>query len=310
MTFNKTIRYILPLAAAALLLPGCTGDEPYHGSKPLSDRDKDAANDVYVPQETEKTPSFKADRLGWEIDSIAPGLIYYSFDDHDAFTRRYQSVNVVELDLTRDDYGPVLSYSETPAMLSEVVRSESGVAGVNVIAETAAVNIRIDGNTLDFPFVGPIWVTEAAMCWNSNSDLRIVAGGDHAQAYYNLCTEKNLISGGRMLVADGSALPLPDDDASSHTVVAITADRDLLLVTVDAGTRYAAGMTSRQLADWLVAAFEPVSAFCLAGGDATTMVVRNHGDDASDIVNYPSSNGQSDRSGEVAAISSLVIVKK
>lgn len=311
MIFNKTTRYILPLAAAiALVLPGCTGDEPYNGSKPLSDRDKQAANDVYVPQEAEKTPSFKADPLGWEIDSMAPGLIYYSFDDRDAFTGRYQSINVVELDLCSSRYGLALSYSETPALLSDVVRSESGLAGVNVVAETAAVNIRINGTTCDFPFVGPMWVTEAALCWNDMDDLRMVAGGSNPQAYYNLCTERNLISGGRMLIADGAVQSVPADDAAAHTVVALTADRDLLLVTVDAGNRYASGMTTRELADWIAASFAPVSAFCLAGGDAVAMVVANHGDEATNIVNYPSSNGQADRSGEISVVSSLVIVNK
>ena len=310
MILNKTIRYILPLAAAALALPGCTGDEPYNGSKPLSEKEKQEANDVYVPEQADKTPSFKAEGIGWEIDSIAPGLIYYSFDDRDAFTGQYQSINVVEIDLCRDDYGIALSYSETPQLLSDVVRAKSGVAGVNAVAETGAVNIRIDGSTLDFPFVGPAWVTEAAVCWNSNSDLRIVSGGVNAQAYYNLSTERNLLSGGRMLVSDGKALTLPDGEASSHTVVGITADRDLLLLTVDAGSRYASGMTSGQLADWLVATFAPVAAFELASGDTVTMVVRNHGDEASNVVNYPSSNGQADHSGEISAVASLVIVKK
>lgn len=311
MIFNKTIRYILlPLTAAAFALPGCTGDEPYRGSRPMSERDKQEANNVYVPEQAVKTPTFKADVLGWEIDSVAPGLVYYSFDDRDAFTGMYQSINVVEMDLCRDDYVLALSYSAAPGLLSDAVRNKAGLAGVNVAAESAAVNIRIDGSTLDFPFVGPAWVTEAALCWNSNSDLTIVSGGANAQAYYNLRTEKNLVSGGRMLVADGAALQLPDGEASSHTVVAVTADRDLLMLTVDAGNRYAAGMTEGQLADWLVATFAPVSAFGLAGGDAVTMVVRNHGDEASNVVNYPSSNGQADHSGELTTVSSLIIVRK
>ncbi len=103
------------------------------------------------------------------------------------------------------------------------------------------------------------------------------------------------------LVTAGAAEVDPDSDSSFYTsrhprsALAVTAEGALLLATVDGRTEAGDGMTTDQLASWLLeqGATEAVN---LDGGGSTTLYVRDCW--VGGVVNHPSDNGAADHHGE------------
>lgn len=277
----------------------------------------------------------------WKTDTIDDGLIYHTFSAYDAdASKAHQIVNVIELDLTKDKYELSLSVNLRGHKCSDAVRPDKAVAAVNGGYEAEAIYLKVDDYkasevTLPSDHLR-FWKHEGAIYWNSLSDLGLVFAGKEgadAIATYKADKHRNLLANAPMLIDDYVPVGLtfvnpalaPDmlkklnyEDPRRHqgvrhprTAVALTSDRDLLLITVDgrwAGR--AEGMTARELTAFIVKYFNPAYALNLDGGGSTTMVLKGYGDPTTHVVNYPTDNGVFDHTGERSVNSHLVILRK
>ena len=134
--------------------------------------------------------------------------------------------------------------------------------------------------------------------WSSGEARRfawIDYGADWPEVSDAVGSHPSLVSGGVVEVD-------PDDPSSSfytsrhpRSAMGLTAEGDLLLVTVDGRTAAGDGMTTDQLAQYLIE-LGAVDAANLDGGGSTTMVVRDCW--VGGVVNHPSDNGVGDHHGE------------
>lgn len=125
--------------------------------------------------------------------------------------------------------------------------------------------------------------------------LRETPVGDLARAEHALAAGPWLVRGGRVRPEPGGAI-------HPRTALGITADRRLVLLTVDGRTDRARGMSMRELAE-VMAALDCHDAMNLDGGGSTTMWVRSSGG----VVNCPCDNKMFDAAGE-RAVSNAVLV--
>ena len=337
-----TIIALLATASAVFPLTGCTGDEPYKGTKP-SHRDKDDSNlgntdgsDV----EIKKVPTL-VNCAGFDIDTIGPGLIHYVYQGREPITQANQYVNVLELDLTSNAYKLELAYyfpSDNNPTTAEAMKEARGIAATNAGLEPSSINIRRNGVELWWTKVDPDdeiygWRHNAAIMWNDKSDVRIVnARKDFHQCndFYKECSEKNLISSGPMIIDDyklvGSQIVNPiyttDDlkkmdggtlDSFSglrhpRTIAALTEDRDLLLFTFDGRATEADGINMAEAARFISINFNAQYAINMDGGGSTTMCIKGQGDPVTNCVNHPTDNGKFDHDGLRSLTTFFVIV--
>lgn len=96
-----------------------------------------------------------------------------------------------------------------------------------------------------------------------------------------------------------------------RTVVAVTEDKDLLLVTIDgrwAGK--AEGMSAKEVTLFLKKHFNPQYALNMDGGGATTMYVKGKGAAKTDVVNYPTDNGVFNHYGQRRVTTHIIVKRK
>ena len=93
-----------------------------------------------------------------------------------------------------------------------------------------------------------------------------------------------------------------------RTAIAFTSDNHILMIVAD-GRRSgkASGFTAKELTQFLINNFDPVSALNLDGGGSSTLCVREYGDKNTHVVNYPCDDGQWDHDGERSVTSHLYI---
>ena len=121
------------------------------------------------------------------------------------------------------------------------------------------------------------------------------SGADWPEVSDAVGSHPSLVTGGQVEVD-------PNDPSNSfytsrhpRSAMGLTAEGDLLLVTVDGRTSAGDGMTTDQLAQFMIE-LGAVDAANLDGGGSTTMVVRDCW--VGDVVNHPSDNGAADHHGE------------
>ncbi|MBQ5875256.1 MAG: phosphodiester glycosidase family protein, partial [Alistipes sp.] len=109
---------------------------------------------------------------------------------------------------------------------------------------------------------------------------------------------------------------LPSEDYRRHqsvrhprTAVALTRSNRLLLITVDGRSVNSAGMSAKELTEFLVTWFNPRYALNMDGGGSTTMYIKGSGESLTDVVNYPTDNKRYDHYGQ-RRVSSHIIVKR
>ncbi|MDE7443120.1 MAG: phosphodiester glycosidase family protein [Muribaculaceae bacterium] len=277
---------------------------------------------------------------GWESDTISEGLIYHNFNQkYDDVSGARQIVNVLELDLTNPAYTIDLCYVPGGSACSDVVKGSSAIAGTNAGYEMEAVYVKVDNVRASEVTLAPdhlrFWKHEGAIHWTTNSDMGLTfAGkdGNDAIAAYKADRHCNLISSAPMLIenydpcgtrfaGDYTAAEIKTfngEDYRRHqgvrhprTAVAVTDDRDLLLITVDGRwPGKSEGMTAKELTNFLVKYFNPKDALNMDGGGSTTMVVDGHGDPDTHVVNQPTDNGIFDHTGQRHVPTHFVIKRK
>ncbi|HEU4551703.1 MAG TPA: phosphodiester glycosidase family protein [Chitinophaga sp.] len=275
------------------------------------------------------TPETLKDRNGWVIDTLDKGLIHYQFAKYIQTQSANQFVNVTEVDLTNPDYE--LQFVSLSALdtLSSVAANYDAVIGINGTYEMESSFIKTNGNVISPVTLEPgnlrFWKHEGAIFYNAGPDAKIEYGTKES---YLQSPYLNLFSGAPMLidnyktvgedfVGDVTGINLNSleyEDYRRHqglrnprTVVALTEDKKLLLVTIDGRFPESAGMTAKEVTQFMATYFYPQSALNLDGGGSTTMFIKGKGTNG--IVNYPSDNGIHDHYGQ-RMLRTFILVKK
>lgn len=317
--FIKPLGYLL---AALLFIAGC--------KKSFQDN---SDFDNLLPGVKEPVPPVTTatlkDKNGWNIDTMDKGLIHYQFSKYVQTQSANQFVNVVELDLNNPDYE--VEFVSLPAQdtLSSVAAARDAVIGINGTYEMDASFIKTNGN-----IISPVtlteghlrfWKHEGAIFYNGGQDLKIEYGTKQG---YAASGYRNIFSGAPMLISKNKRVgedfvgditgvnlnALDYEDYRRHqgvrhprTVVAVTEDKKLLLVTIDGRFTESAGMTAKEVTQFMATYFAPQDALNLDGGGSTTMFVKNKG--FKGVVNYPTDNGVHDHYGQ-RMLRTFILVKK
>jgi exopolysaccharide biosynthesis protein len=263
------------------------------------------------------------DTSGWKIDTIAAGLIKYNYSNYYQPFASAQIVNVVEVDLASGEYDLVLDNVFPEDSLSAVAgRNEQALAAINgtyyeLVENGQSSSFFKAGHEIKTSVTIPAdhqlyWKHEGAFYYDGDKKQMGIAYGD--KNTYSQMPFANIISGSPMLIHKyqpvGEAFvkqqtqPLeqlayehPDRHQGvrhPRTAIATVGKNRALLITVDgrhAGK--AAGMSAKELTQFIQKYFNPEDALNLDGGGSTTMWVKGEG-----VVNYPSDNKRFDHHGQ------------
>ena len=255
----------------------------------------------------------------WKIDSIDDGFIYYNYERYDDVSKAQQIVNVLEIDLLSNKYKVEFTYNNGDS-LSTTAQVRGAIGGINGGYEQEAIYIRINGTNISEVTLPEghlrYWKHDGALYSDGKSDIGIIYGGRNGKAAidtYKQHSAKYLLASAPTLIDDYNPLgetfvgnytmeqleSFDYEDYRRHqgvrhprTVVAVTEDKDLLLVTIDgrwAGK--AEGMSAKEVTLFLKKHFNPQYALNMDGGGSTTMYVKGKGAAKTDVVNYPTDNG-------------------
>lgn len=265
-------------------------------------------------------------------------FIYYNYEGYDNVSKANQIVNVLEIDLLSNLYSVIFTYNNNGDSLSNVAKENVAIGGINGGYEQDAIYIRI--NEINISEVtlpeGDIryWKHNGAIYSDGKSDVGIIYGGQNGKAaidIYKQYPARNLLASAPTLIYDYQPLgetfvgnytmeeleSFEYEDYRRHqgvrhprTVVAVTEDKDLLLITIDgrwAGK--AEGMSAKEVTLFLKKHFNPQYALNMDGGGSTTMYLKGKGDEKTDIVNYPTDNGIFNHYGQ-RCVPTHIIVKR
>ena len=269
------------------------------------------------------------DREGWVIDSMENGLIHYQFSKYVQTQTANQFVNVVEIDLNNPAYELEFVSLGAQDTLSAVAERRGAIAAINGTYEMDASYIKTNGNVQSSITLQPghlrYWKHEGAISYNSIQDLKIGYGTKES---YDQSTYQNIFSGAPMLVDDYKKVGedfigdvtginlegLDYEDYRRHqgvrhprTAVALTENKKLLLVTIDGRFTESAGMTAKEVTQFMTNYFTPQYALNMDGGGSTTMFIKDKG--FKGVVNYPTDNGVRNHYGQ-RMLRTFILVKK
>ena len=283
--------------------------------------------DVEASSRKERAP--KSGDAGWTITQLdGDKLVWYSFRGEEFGAQQF--VNVVSLDLNCKDYELEFVAIDRLDSLSSVAMRYDAVVAINGTYEWDASFVKVDGKvfseiTLPADHLR-YWKHEGAVAY----DGKKIEIGYGDKSSYAKSKMPNMLSSSPMLidnykqvgatfVGDISKLnisKLPSEDYRRHqsvrhprTAVALTRSNRLLLITVDGRSVNSAGMSAKELTEFLVTWFNPRYALNMDGGGSTTMYIKGSGESLTDVVNYPTDNKRYDHYGQ-RRVSSHIIVKR
>ena len=274
----------------------------------------------------------------WKIDSIDDGFIYYNYERYDDVSKAQQIVNVLEIDLLSNKYKVEFTYNNGDS-LSTTAQVRGAIGGINGGYEQEAIYIRINGTNISEVTLPEghlrYWKHDGALYSDGKSDIGIIYGGRNGKAAidtYKQHSAKYLLASAPTLIDDYNPLgetfvgnytmeqleSFDYEDYRRHqgvrhprTVVAVTEDKDLLLVTIDgrwAGK--AEGMSAKEVTLFLKKHFNPQYALNMDGGGSTTMYVKGKGAAKTDVVNYPTDNGVFNHYGQRRVTTHIIVKRK
>lgn len=276
-----------------------------------------AVKNMYVPEGVRYEKTIKlskelkanpllTDKTWWKIEDLGKGVIWYNFEGIEPVTGQPQVINVLEADIERSDIELKFLYYPDREKISNVGESDgkfiavtnasfgSGFTSGSPVDNTY---IRVDGVNHKEISIGQDdtgnWYKHEAAVWLDGSDVGFIdMPGDPVGAieYYKSTKYPNLFSSPMMLVMDYEKTDLraysrsfASSTAEPRTVLALTHDNKVLLITIDGRwTDKAYGMTYKQTQDVLLTHFLPRYAISMDGGGSTCMYVRGKS-----VVNYP-----------------------
>lgn len=252
--------------------------------------------------------------------------------------RAKQIVNVLEIDLLSNKYKVEFTYNNGDS-LSTTAQVRGAIGGINGGYEQEAIYIRINGTNISEVTLPEghlrYWKHDGALYSDGKSDIGIIYGGRNGKAAidtYKQHSAKYLLASAPTLIDDYNPLgetfvgnytmeqleSFDYEDYRRHqgvrhprTVVAVTEDKDLLLVTIDgrwAGK--AEGMSAKEVTLFLKKHFNPQYALNMDGGGSTTMYVKGKGAAKTDVVNYPTDNGVFNHYGQRRVTTHIIVKRK
>ena len=310
-TPSSTIKmYLKPtvnqIATYHFLVTGANG-KSYHTAK-----------DFYIPigrryeksiALTRSAQSLLTDKSSWTVSQVRNDLTWYNWEGYETLTAAKQVINVLELDLDSEDLQLEFLYYPDRAKISDVAKSDSKFVAITNASFGSGFT---SGNPVDNTYIRVGGVTykeiglspndsnygkhESAVWYDGVSELGFIdMPGDWEASleYYKTTAYPNLFSSVPMLIRDFNKTNLQSykkkfsSTPGPLTALAVTCDRKLLLITVDGRwTDKAAGMTYKQLQDFLRIHFFPKDAINMDGGGSTCMYVKGK-----NVVNYPCEGG-------------------
>lgn len=283
---------------------------------------------VQATSRKERAP--KNEDQGWTVKQIdGDKLVWYSFRGEKFDSQ--QSVNVLALDLKSKKYELDFVVLEKDDSLSSVALDQHAVAGINATYEWDASFVKADGKVYSEITLPEgherYWKHEGAVSCNG----RKVKIGYGDKASYLKSKMPDLFSSSPMLIddyepvgvtfiGDVSNLKLGDlgyEDYRRHqgvrhprTAVALTRSNKLLLITIDGRSAHGAGMSAKEVTEFLREYFNPRYALNMDGGGSTTMYIKDSGASLTDVVNYPTDNGRFDHYGQRRVRTHILVKRK
>ena len=272
----------------------------------------------------------KNGEAGWVVKQLDGNkLVWYSFRGE--MYGAQQFINVLSLDLNSKDYELDFVALNRGDSLSSVAVKHNAVVGVNASYEWDASFIKVDGKiysdiTLPSDHLR-YWKHEGAIGYDGKK-IEIAYGNKETYLKNKM---PNLFSCSPMLIDNyelvGSKFvgdltnvdvkQLPSEDYRRHqsvrhprTAVALTRSNRLLLVTVDGRSVNSAGMSAKELTEFLVKWFNPRYALNMDGGGSTTMYIKGSGESLTDVVNYPTDNNHYDHYGQRRVTTHFLVKRK
>ena len=277
---------------------------------------------------------------GWTTSTVADGVVYYAFSGKDALSNSQQKVYVVDLDLSNPKYAVKLTYYNPSVVVSQVFKDHNNaVAAINAGYDLASIVVKVDGkvwsmmpNNVIGTTTVPQWKDEGALYIEGDRDITIAFDGKgktiaQQRSFYNSSKHRNIITSAPMLIDDFEPVgetfadagltsaqinKLDYEDPLRHqgvrhprTVVAKTENNHFLMIAIDGRRTSSAGMTAKEVTQFLVKHFNPQYALNMDGGGSTALCVRGLGKADTHLVNAPT-----DEEGERKRDTHFVIVEK
>lgn len=321
----KKIYCYFALMAVLVALHACKKELPtssYYTDDPYEN---------YVPPVIVDHSITLKDKSGWTSDTISAGYIWYKYNGLYQTQNANQIINVLELDLNDPTYEIEFKFVDVADSLSSVALNADAIAGINGTYELDASFIKTRGVvhsqvTLPSDHLR-FWKHEGAFSYSGGAGATIAYG---TNTEYLNSSYPNIFSGSPMLVSNGEPVgenfignisgidinSLEGEDYRRHqgvrhprTAVAMTESGKLLLVTVDGRRSESAGMSAKEMTQFLQRYFAPKNALNIDGGGSTTMYIKGSGMSNTDVVNYPTDNGKYDHYGQ-RRVRSFILIKK
>ncbi len=256
----------------------------------------------------------------WFEREVADGVTwrYYQFD---SLFGAEQSISWIEADLTKVDVElPYLAASRSQTSTMIPSQFPNAVAGVNgTFFDTssggggATTYLRVGGAEINSQDGGPGNTNmrhQGALAKDGSDNVSIALRPTPSNDWLQDVTHPDIMANGPILQTGSvipSFAPIGAHCSNRHprTMVGVTADNRIILVTVDGRTPSAAGMTCDEMAE-VMEEFGCTDSLSLDGGGSTTMWI--DGEPFNGVVNYPSDNGNYDHNGERSCSNAIAIV--
>lgn len=274
----------------------------------------------------DKTP--ENGKQGWSVKKLdGDKLVWYSFRGEKFGAQQF--VNVLSLDMNCKDYELDFVVLDRGDSLSSVAIKQDAVVAINGTYEWDASFVKADGKvfseiTLPSDHLR-YWKHEGAVAYDGK---RIEIGyGDKSSYLKNKMPDifssspmliDNYKPVGATFIGDISNIDirkLPSEDYRRHqgvrhprTVVALTRSNRVLLITIDGRSKNSAGMSAKEVTEFLCEYFNPRYALNMDGGGSTTMYIKGSGESLTDVINYPTDNKRYDHYGQ-RRVSTHILVK-
>ena len=284
--------------------------------------------EVEAASRKEKTP--KNGDSGWTVRQLdGDKLVWYRF--HGEKFGAKQFVNVLALDLNCKDYELDFVALEKADSLSSVALSHDAVVGINGTYEWDASFVKADGKifseiTLPSDHIR-YWKHEGAVAFDGKKMK--IGYGNKASYLKNKMPDifssspmliDNYKPVGAVFVGDISELDLDKlhyEDYRRHqgvrhprTAIALSRSNKLLLITIDGRSENGAGMSAKEVTEFLCEYFNPRYALNLDGGGSTTMYIKGSGESLTDVINYPTDNKRYDHYGQRRVPTHILVKRK
>ncbi len=284
--------------------------------------------EVKAASRKEKTP--KNGDSGWTVRQLdGDKLVWFRY--HGEKFGAKQFVNVLALDLNCKDYELDFVALDKADSLSSVAISHDAVVGINGTYEWDASFVKADGKifseiTLPSDHIR-YWKHEGAVAFDGK---KIKIGYGNKISYLKnkmpdiFSSSPMLIDNykpvGATFVGEVSELDLDKlhyEDYRRHqgvrhprTAIALSRSNKLLLITIDGRSEHGAGMSAKEVTEFLSEYFNPRYALNLDGGGSTTMYIKGSGESLTDVVNYPTDNKRYDHYGQRRVPTHILVKRK